>query len=583
MAKSILLNTKYGYPIFATIICCFSFSLTFGLFGLGLFEAFINLILLMPVFGVFLVTFRSYCISVILASLSAFIIHYIDWYVYSQRLTHIRLSDFSQIDQAIRVADRYSILWDIDNTKTLFFVIILCLIFVFVTVHYHVKQPKKPVVLHGMLSVLVSLVLFFSGAFPKEAESFDFTADTESNGLMYSWYCQYHGKKGIRPEGYSKDLANGILSRHSNAEGHTDVDVIVIMNESLTDYSQIGLTDYSDPLINIHRYDKNYFYGKLAVSVYGGGTANTEYEFLTGNSLSFLPEGAIPYLQYIIDDRDSIAQEMEDLGYITQAIHPYYSEEWNRTQVYNYLGFDSFISGIDFGNTVATNGMRATTVPSQNLISFGDGPLYVRGLISDQSCLERVLEELTDNMFIFTVTMQNHGDYEYVGDDFVNTSYISEDDDSAYSINQYLTCTHLSDAAFKMFTDKLESRARKTIVLMFGDHQPALLRIKNHIQIEQTDKVIYYDVPYILWANYDLEFDAPAYTSPNYLSAILKKNAGLPLTPWDQFRLDMMEKYPVVTTNFILDKKGNHIKAEDMNEYAIVQYMRMFDSDGQGE
>ena len=87
----------------------------------------------------------------------------------------------------------------------------------------------------------------------------------------------------------------------------------------------------------------------------------------------------------------------------------------------------------------------------------------------------------------------------------------------------------------------------------------------------------YYTVPYILWANYDIEFDAPEYTSPNYLSAILKKNAGLPLTAWDQFRLDMMEQYPVISVNYILDKEYKPVDPGKLNHYAIVQYMRMFD------
>ncbi len=86
-----------------------------------------------------------------------------------------------------------------------------------------------------------------------------------------------------------------------------------------------------------------------------------------------------------------------------------------------------------------------------------------------------------------------------------------------------------------------------------------------------------YVVPYLLWANYELEFDAPPYISPNYLSAVLKKNAGLSLTEWDQFRLEMLEQYPVVTANFILDKEGNTINKEKLQDYAVVQYMRMFE------
>jgi Phosphoglycerol transferase and related proteins, alkaline phosphatase superfamily len=68
--------------------------------------------------------------------------------------------------------------------------------------------------------------------------------------------------------------------------------------------------------------------------------------------MAFLPEGSMPYLQYVVNDENSIAWDMGELGYSKTAIHPYYSEEWNRTQVYQFLGFDQFISGVDFGNAV---------------------------------------------------------------------------------------------------------------------------------------------------------------------------------------------------------------------------------------
>ena len=453
----------------------------------------------------------------------------------------------------------------------------------------------------GLGFLAAGTVITFSAMLPHNPETFDFTSEAESNGLLYSWYCQYHESRLVAPEGYSKEHAEKLLSEYSPTDGSTDVNIIVIMNESLADYKLLGETPFDNPLQNIYSYDDNFFYGKLAVSVFGGGTCNTEYEFLTGNAMAFLPDGSMPYLQYVVNDENSMAWDVGDLGYNKTAIHPYYSEEWNRTQVYKFLGFDEFISGVDFGNTVVTNGMKATARPSQNLISFGEGPLYVRGLISDQSCFERVLEESEENSFIFTVTMQNHGGYDYDGKDFENLRYVDEADripdeqkvyirrvhtigmsaedkeNETYKVNQYLTCTNLSDAAFKMLTDELEKSNKKTIVLMFGDHQPSLLVLEDYMHIEGLSESMYYDVPYMLWANFDIEFDAPEYTSPNYLSAILKKNAGLALTAWDQFRLKMMEEYPVIALDHILDKNYNYANPDMLKDYAIVQYMRMFE------
>lgn len=585
------------YPSLAIFFTLVSFACIFDTFNLSFSAALYNLLLLLPMLGFSLALFRRFDLAAIFASAVAFMIYYADALVYSLRLTHIRLSDFLLLGQAFRVANRYQFVWNSEMTRRLLIAGALCGFLTFLEKYYKLKYSKKAVCLTGLGFVAVGITVFFLGLLPHNHETFDFNTDAERNGLVYSWYCQYHEGKQEAPEGYSNANASDILSAYAPSDGDADTNIIVIMNESLTDYSLLGKPPFDDPLPNLHGYRDNAFYGKLAVSVFGGGTSCTEYEFLTGNAMAFLPDGSTPFLQYVAGDENSIARDVAELDYSKIAIHPYYSEEWNRTQVYKFLGFDRFISGVDFGNTVVTNGIGATTVRTENMISFGDGPLYVRGLISDQTCLERVLEESTGRSFVFAVTMQNHGGYAYSGEDFTNREYVTEKDiipiadrpkaplqatisnaaDEVYSINQYLTCINLSDAAFKALTDALEASDQKTVVLMFGDHQPSLFIAGKYMKVDDFNDATYYTVPYILWANYDIEFDAPEYTSPNYLSAILKKNAGLPLTAWDQFRLNAMQEYPVVTANFILDKDGKLVGKDSLKDYELVQYMRMFD------
>jgi len=585
------------YSFLAVFFSLASFACIFDTYNLAFSAAFYNLLLLLPLLGVFLTLFRRFDLAAIFASVVAFMIYYADALIYSLRLTHIRLSDFLLLGQAFRVANRYQFVWNSEMTRRLLIAGALCGFLTFLEKYYRLKYSKKAVCLTGLGFVAVGIIVFFLGLLPHNHETFDFNTDAERNGLVYSWYCQYHEGRQEAPVGYSNANASDILSAYAPTDGDANTNIIVIMNESLTDYSLLGKPPFDDPLPNLHGYRDNVFYGRLAVSVYGGGTSCTEYEFLTGNAMAFLPDGSTPFLQYVVGDENSIARDIAELDYSKIAIHPYYSEEWNRTQVYKFLGFDRFISGVDFGDTIVTNGMKATSFPDDNKISFGDGPLYVRGLISDQTCLERVLEESTGRSFVFAVTMQNHGGYAYSGEDFINRQYVTEKDiipiadrpkaplqttisnaaDEVYSINQYLTCINLSDAAFKALTDELEASDKKTVVLMFGDHQPSLFIPGKYMKVDDFNEATYYIVPYILWANYDIEFDAPEYTSPNYLSAILKKNAGLPLTAWDQFRLDVMQEYPVVTANFIIDGNGNQVSKEKIRDYEIVQYMRMFD------
>ena len=591
------------FPSISIIAYLIIISFVFDTFNLDLFSALYNIILSLPLFGLFLMITRRFHIATPLATISAFILFYIDQYVFSSRLTHIRFSDLKLVSQAIRVANRYPLIWTAEITRRLAISLLICAFLFFIFYYYKLKYGWKLAFFTGLGIFVISGAVILSGAIPSDGqEGFDFTMDTESRGLLYSCYCQAKRGKLGAPEGYSKEKAEEILNQYTASEGADDIRVIVIMNESFTDYSLLGTPHFEDPLPCIHSLmDRgDAFEGKLAVSVFGGGTATTEYEFLTGNSAAFLPEGASPYLQYVNGMTENLTSELKELGYSTTAVHPYYSEEWNRSQVYKCFGFDRFISGEDFGNTVITNGKKATAkLSSGNVISFGDGPQYVRGLISDQTSFERVLEENRSLSFIFNVTIQNHGGYDYKGDDFVSTEYVTKDvrkewtgqrtmnsimygvadsdvGDEVARVNQYLTCANLSDQAFEYLIGELKKGDQKTIVLMFGDHQPGLLISEHYVDTKESVDLDY-TVPYILWANYDIEFDAPEYTSPNYLSAILKKNAGMSLTSWDQFRLEMMEEYPVVTSNYILDKDGNIVGKDLLNKYEMVQYMRMFE------
>ncbi len=433
----------------------------------------------MPVYGLFLMITRKLHLAAILSGFAAFILFYIDQYIFAIRLTHIRVSDLQLIDQALRVAGRYYLTWNPEITRRLVIFAALMAFLVFVYRYYRLVYRKKALFFTGLGIFAAMTIVILSGVIPEgDTEDFDFAADTESRGLIYSWYCQLHAGSLEAPENYSDEAAKEILSQYVPTENTDDVRVIVIMNESLADYSLLGIPCFEDPLPYIHSLVESgeAFEGKLAVSVFGGGTSNTEFEFLTGCSTAFLPDGCTPYLQYVDHSMENMVRELGEKSKI--AVHPYYSEEWNRTQVYRFFGFDRFISGIDFGSKVEVKGKTATSRPSENIVSFGEGPLYVRGLISDRSCYERIQEENAD--FTFAVTMQNHGPYDYTGNDFANMAYVTENDrrewtvrhnlvgmlynvdadnigDELYKVNQYLTLANLSDQAFEDLIEEIKA------------------------------------------------------------------------------------------------------------------------------
>ena len=548
----------------------------------------INYLLILPLFGLLLLVTRRSDLAFVILSLILYVVHYIDAAVYSARLTHLRYSDLFAVGDALRVADKYSFYFSKQQAILLAFILLADAAIVIAAKRMPEKQSTVGNTVAGGVTIVISLALLILGTaygfLPDPMQSiddnFDINGMVERDGLYYSLYGQYL-HSGIKvPDGYSEERAQEIMNRYADREGNEEAArVIVIMNEALADYSLIGKTSFDDPLINIHDPENSYFEGKLAVSVFGGYTCNTEFEFLTGCSMRFFPQEYIPFTQLITSNLYSFAWDMKDLGMYTTGIHPYYSQEWNRRQVYQWLGFEQFIAGEEFSSGLSDESeIRNITDTKLKTLDFGADLEYIRGFISDAEGYRKTVETLDtrgSNSFVFLVTVQNHGGYDYEGSDFLSTEYIPGERE----LNQYLTCSAISDAAFQSFLDDLAEDSQKTVVLMFGDHQPGL-DFSTYVNADEEDPFAIYYVPYVVWSNFEMEADLPAVTSANYLSAILKQCGGLPLTSWDQFRLDAMEQYPVMTGNFVLDADMSIVSEDEfgsglLKEYAIVQYDRI--------
>ena len=554
-----------------------------------------------------------------ISSCLAFIINYVDVCVFAARLTHIRVSDFSAADQAMRVASNYRFVWTAVQWKQIFLIVALVVLFVAISKLEHLKPYPCQTRIAGasilllLILILVEGTLFHLLPIPYRFSGFDANKNVNEAGLVGYWYSQVVKRKAEKPEGYSSEKANAAIETYADdlfAEDFEPVNIVVIMNESLTDYTLVGDIKFEDPLPYIHSMVESgqMFEGKLAASVLGGGTCNTEYEFLTGHSLMFLPDGVYAFMTYVTGESESIAREIKPLGYKTSFFHPYYSQEWNREAVYSFFGFDSFAAGDTleggFKNKDSVGNITQSLFKKrkEETYIFGEGLEYARSLISDSQAYKLLLDMLSlydsvSNDFMFCVTIQNHGGYEYEGDNFVSTEYVKGDENSQYTleeysgnyssrpeeVNQYLTLSNMSDSAFRELVETLSEVDEKTIVVMFGDHQPGISVCDYieydenvHLSVDEETHV----VPYLVWANYDMDFDFPEYISANFLSSVIKMNIGMPLNAWDKFRLDVMEEYPVMTSGFVLDKDYNVVSDTNtdlLRDYSYIQYMKMFE------
>ena len=383
------------------------------------------------------------------------------------------------------------------------------------------------------------------------------------------------------PDGYNASVLSDISEKYKeqeNVNAEKKPNVIVIMNESFSDLSVLGNFETDgDSMPFIRSLSENTVKGQAYVSVKGGNTPNSEWEFLTGDSMAFLPAGSIPYQQYIRGETPTFMTELKNMGYKTYGIHPYNASGWKRNTVYPLLGIDNMIFNSEF---VRMERIRQYT--------------------SDKAVYEKVIrlynESLSgdDPVGIFCVTMQNHGGYTngYDFDNFTPDIHAS-DVRSPVSVSTYLSLVKKSDEAFEYLVDYFKTVKDPTVILMFGDHEPNSTVTKPLLDLigidENTDdwnvKKNQYVVPFVIWANYDIDEKDDVVTSLNYLNILLSETAGFELTGWQKYRKELSEKYPVITANFAIDGNGTLVTWEESSpdddatlaEYHRFQYNHMFD------
>lgn len=364
----------------------------------------------------------------------------------------------------------------------------------------------------------------------------------------------------------SPTILDTALSHENKASTTTSTvtkpNIITIMNESFSDLSVIGdfetTVDYL-PFINSLKNEENCISGYSYVSTLGTGTSNTEYEFLTGNTMAFLPIGSNAYQLYVNHAIPSLVSSLEDQGYSSQAFHPYYKENWNRENVYNYMGFDSYTGYGDYND-------------------FDK----IRLFVSDQSDFEHV-EELYENrdtskpFFLFNVTMQNHSSYDQETGSWFPQVKLKNMKDSYPLCEQYLSLIKETDTAFSNLISYFKNVKEPTIILMYGDHQPYIedsfyeeVMGKKLSDLTDEEQQKRYITRFVLWANYDIPEGWIDEISVNYLSTLLSQVANLELTDYQKYLNTLYTKMPVITMIGCRDWDGNYFTVDQSTQYSSL-------------
>lgn len=385
------------------------------------------------------------------------------------------------------------------------------------------------------------------------------------------------------PEGYSDKKAQEIADKYKSASelNAKNPNVIVIMDEAFADLQSVGnyfnTNEEVTPFFNSLKEDT--VRGFAYVSVFGGQTANSEYEFLTGCSKAFLPATSTPYQLFIKDEIPSLTTYLKNQNYQSNiAMHPFRGSGYNRETVYPLLGFDKFVTIDDFAEAK-----------------------YVRNFISDETDFERIINEYESAkeksdapFYLFNVTMQNHSGYESDFDNLSQDIKIMDEEFKDDQAERYLNLIHLTDIALENLITYFKNVDDDTVIVFFGDHEPGVhesfytkLFGKKSSKLKNEELMEKYKVPFIIWANYDIEEKSEVNTSLNYLSAIMKDSARMQKTGFDNFRLEVSKKFPILTVNGYYDDEGKFYSLSDdeksssfsdeLEEYDILQYNYMFD------
>lgn len=391
-----------------------------------------------------------------------------------------------------------------------------------------------------------------------------------------------------KPEGYNQtrmeEIAADLLAKPASDDAVATValpakvqpNVIFVMSESFWDPTLLpGITFNEDPLPTVHALQQSATSGYLLSPQFGGGTSNVEFEVLTGNSMSNLPAGSIPYQQYISRPTPSLAGYFGTLGYKSMAIHSYEGWFWNRNTVYKQFGFQSFMSKEYFTN-----------------------PEYKGGFIADDEVSRAIISQVGQSeqpMFIYAVTMQNHSPYEgWRYPDKPIRAQGELTDSAREELDTYVQGAHDADASLKLLIDHFSASEEPTLIVFYGDHLPSLgydydvyrqggfIGSANSAEWSLEEMKKMHSTPLIIWNNFGLETKKLPEISSSFLGAYVLSELKLEMPPIFALGHQLYGKTPGLIRGLVVDADQNlavspsETLQPDMQRYRELQYDTLF-------
>lgn len=436
----------------------------------------------------------------------------------SSRKSPFAASDFRNLTEGLKVIQKYYTIPQIVILCLVIAALVACIIFI------AIRTPKVKQKINYLLSALVIAVSFgmimiinyvsnATGLIPRQFGNLVRAYDTYGFGYMFS--CSLFRNGVSKPKDYSPGKVNDVVDsvdnndKNNNDNDKNDIDkpnIIFLQLESFFDATNVkGLEFSEDPIPNIRKLYEKFPGGYLSVPSFGAGTANTEFETMTGMNLDDFGPGEYPYKTVLQSTAcESICYYLSNYGYTTTALHDNTGGFYDRNRVFSRLGFDSFVS-IEY------------------IEKYEKNPI---GWVKDK-CLTDEIVGILDSTgtpdYIYTISVQGHGDYPENTDGLDLPIKVTNNDvtGNPNGFEYYVNQTHEMDAFVAELIDALSKRDEKTILVIYGDHLPTFDITDDDLKNDDI-----YQTQYVIWNNYNLQIenkDLQAYQ----LSAYLMKNLGM--------------------------------------------------------
>ncbi|MCI7326795.1 MAG: LTA synthase family protein [Clostridiales bacterium] len=574
------------------------------------FDGLMTITILIMIMAIFYLIFNRTQIASLLTTFLTFAFCMANYFLILFRNDPLIATDFSSIGTAMDVAANYTISF----SKRSLWLIVMTLVFLALVLSLksvrglRLRYRAVLLVACGLWGgwfygvVLNTNFLNHHGVF---VSGFNAKGGYHRHGSVVGFVYTVKNSRIEKPSGYSVNKVKSIASKYTSdtTDGSATVskktpNIIVIMDEAFADFSLVGNVQTSgDYLPFYHSLKKNTVKGVLYPSIFGGRTADTEFECLTGNSMQFYPLNAVPYNTNIRSKMPSLAYALEAQGYRGNiAFHPGVRTSYNRNRVYPLLGFEKYIS-------------------QENL----KDPEKIRAYISDEEDFRQIRRNYeayrekgsSAPFFMFNVTIQNHSDFKLTSGYVEKEVTVTDGSLADEQTEQYVNLAKKTDEALKNLITYFRNTDEPTMIVLFGDHEPHVgatfydtLKERMTGVSDVEKQLCKYKVPFMIWTNYDSDYASKITTyaasasggsanggtdglqiSANYIGPYILKLIDGKMTGYDKYLLSLQKKVPVTSAVAYMGDNGKFYSAtagskyrKYLNQYHILQYNNTVDT-----